>query len=128
MTTQMDAKTWISTNWPNMKIVDMTVAGPKGYGYPDYVIDHIKTKWKKISDVHGGVYKKPSPEEEKDMSIKNFAKDFQNTRAYQKMDDHNKEAMDVLANEGEEAFMKNIFTDKKTGRALTYGEMRMLYG
>lgn len=128
MTTQMDAKTWLSTNWPNMQIVDMTVAGPKGYNYPDYVIDYVKQKWKKISDVHGGVYKKPSPQEEKEMHTQKFAQCFQKTEAYQKMDDNNKEAMDVLANEGDKAFLKKIFTDKNTGRSLTYGEMRSLYG
>lgn len=45
------------------------------------------------------------------------------------MDDANKKALNVLATEGHDAFIKHVFTDpndeKKT---LSYAEMRMLYG
>lgn len=45
----------------------------------------------------------------------------------EKMDDHNKSAMNVLQEQGESAFIKHVFTDE-SGRALTYAEMRERYG
>ena len=44
------------------------------------------------------------------------------------MDEANKKALNVLNNEGEEEFMKHVFTDQETGRKLSYSEMRMRYG
>ena len=44
------------------------------------------------------------------------------------MDEANKKALNVLNNEGQEEFMKHVFTDQETGRQLSYSEMRMRYG
>ena len=44
-----------------------------------------------------------------------------------KMDEKNKEAIKVLKEEGEHAFVKHVFTGDN-GKPLTYSEMRALYG
>jgi hypothetical protein len=44
------------------------------------------------------------------------------------MDDANKAALKVLQSGDEKAFIKHVFTDQESGRALSYGEMRMRYG
>ena len=44
------------------------------------------------------------------------------------MDEANKKALNVLNNEGQEEFMKHVFTDQETGRKLSYSEMRSRYG
>lgn len=44
------------------------------------------------------------------------------------MDDANKTAIDVLATKGIDAAIKYMFKDEKTGRPLSYGEMRARYG
>ena len=44
------------------------------------------------------------------------------------MDDANKKALDVMATEGMDSAIKHMFTDQKTGRQLSYGEMRSRYG
>lgn len=37
-------------------------------------------------------------------------------------------AIEVLEKEGDAAFVNHVFTDQKTGKPLTYGEMRARYG
>lgn len=44
-----------------------------------------------------------------------------------KMDDNNKQAINVLKEQGEETFIKQVFTDE-SGKSLTYAEMRERYG
>ena len=44
------------------------------------------------------------------------------------MDDDNKTAMKVAETQGLEACIEHMFTEKDTGRKMTYGEMRMRYG
>lgn len=44
------------------------------------------------------------------------------------MDETNKKAAQVLQNQGTKAFIEHVFTDKDTGRKLSYAEMRMRYG
>ena len=44
------------------------------------------------------------------------------------MDEPNSKAFNVLATEGSNAFIKHVFTDQETGRALSYSEMRSRYG
>lgn len=59
-------------------------------------------------------------------SIKNPEKEAKN------MDPLNKKAVEVLANKGDEAFIKHVFTGDKEhgdeGKQLTYAEMRDRYG
>jgi hypothetical protein len=43
------------------------------------------------------------------------------------MDEKNQQALDVLVNEGKNAFLKHVFTDEN-GRERSYAEMRYLYG
>ena len=59
---------------------------------------------------------------------KAFAKTFKDTSMYIAMDSDNKEAMNVWAEEGEKAAIAHMFTDKETGRQLSYAEMRSRYG
>ena len=44
------------------------------------------------------------------------------------MDEPNKKALDVMANEGTDAAVKHMFTDQESGRQLSYAEMRSRYG
>ena len=44
------------------------------------------------------------------------------------MDAANTTALNVLNTQGEEAFVKHVFTDQDTGNQLSYAEMRMMYG
>ena len=44
------------------------------------------------------------------------------------MDDANKDAAGVFNTQGKDAFIKHIFTDKDTGKTMSYGEMRSRYG
>ena len=50
------------------------------------------------------------------------------TPQYEVMDDTNRRAFTVMAEEGVDAAVKHMFTDQKTGRALSYAEMRSRYG
>lgn len=45
-----------------------------------------------------------------------------------KMDEANKKAIHIMKTEGMEAAVQHMCTDPATGRALTYSEMRKLYG
>lgn len=38
------------------------------------------------------------------------------------------EAINILKTKGTNAFIKHVFTDKETGKQLTYAEMRDRYG
>ena len=44
------------------------------------------------------------------------------------MDEDNKKALNVMKTEGIDGAVKHMFTDQKTGRQLSYSEMRMRYG
>lgn len=47
----------------------------------------------------------------------------------QHMDEANKKALNVLQTQGQDAFIKHVFTDPKDEtKQLSYAEMRMLYG
>lgn len=61
-------------------------------------------------------------------SSKKFAKSLQGTGIEKGMDEANRTALQVMANEGSAAAIKHMFTDQNTGRTLSYAEMRMLYG
>ena len=59
---------------------------------------------------------------------KSFAKNIQQSGLYNAMDDNNKKALDVFAEKGADAAVSYMFTHPESGRQLSYGEMRMLYG
>ena len=44
------------------------------------------------------------------------------------MDSYNKKAMNVLVNKGHNAFVKHCFTHPKTGKPMSYSDMRGFYG
>jgi hypothetical protein len=44
------------------------------------------------------------------------------------MDDNNKKAAEVMKTQGMDVAVKHMFTEPKTGKPLTYSEMRYLYG
>ena len=67
-----------------------------------------------------------NPEEDDDG--KGIAKLYQQTGFAKAMDDNNKEALKVAAEEGMDAAVKHMFTDQKSGRQLSYAEMRSRYG
>ena len=113
---------WLYTNWPNMKKMDMQWTANR-YDFPDYVCTYIEDNWVKVNNKNGGTYQKPVLEEEKTFGIK-----IQESTVYQAMDESNKQATNVMANEGMAAAVKHMFTDQDTGRQLTYGEMRARFG
>ena len=57
-----------------------------------------------------------------------FAKNYKKTAFANAMDEPNKKALDVMANEGMDAAVKHMFTDQESGRQLSYAEMRSRYG
>ena len=59
---------------------------------------------------------------------KSFAIKYKDLDLDKGMDDANKKALDVMATKGIDEAVKHMFTDQKTGRQLSYGEMRMRYG
>ena len=69
----------------------------------------------------------------KTQSSRSFFKSFRE-RVFGTKSMNNKEkqdqikAVEVLEKEGDAAFVKHVFTDQDTGKPLTYGEMRALYG
>ena len=38
------------------------------------------------------------------------------------------DALKILSEKGDKAFIKHVFTDKHTGKSLTYAQMREKYG
>jgi len=128
------AKEWLNTNWPNMRACDVNYT-MKRYNYPDLVCEYIKTHWVKINDENGGVYHEPEYYKQhsnaKEPSLKEgqtFAKNYKKTEFAKMMDEPNKKALDVMANEGTDAAVKHMFTDQESGRQLSYAEMRSRYG
>ena len=128
------AKEWLNTKWPNMRACDVNWT-MKRYDYPDHVCEHIKTNWVKINDENGGVYHEPEyykqHSKEKESILKEgqtFAKNYKKTEFADMMDEPNKKALDVMANEGMDAAVKHMFTDQESGRQLSYAEMRSRYG
>lgn len=148
----MDPQKWMQENWPNCRALDHDWTMER-YDYPLEVRNWIKDNWIKVNDENGGTYHDPeyhkkhiqkhqlqqtpvkksveNPEEAEEKDNNNgkaFAQAYKKTPFYDKMDDINKKGLDVMATEGMDAAIKHMFTDQKTGRQLSYGEMRMRYG
>lgn len=70
------------------------------------------------------IIKSPSKKDEQ----LNDVKKIQQIANYDGMDENNKKAFDVMEKEGMESAVKYMTTDQKTGRQLSYSEMRALYG
>lgn len=150
----MDPQKWMQENWPNCRALDHDWTMER-YDYPLEVRNWIKDNWIKVNDENGGTYHEPeyhkkrtqkhkppptqlpqqppqpveNPEEEKkEDNGQAFAQAYKKTPFYDIMDDANKKGLDVMATKGMEAAVNHMFTDQKTGRTLSYGEMRMRYG
>ena len=118
------------------------------FGIPTEVIEYIQKTWSKTSDDDGGTYTShkpipiPKPLLKRGLNVtidNNQQVPFTNTIDlekndgskyifYDKMNDTNKSAMDVMGSQGMKAAVKHMFTDQRTGKPLTYSEMRSLYG
>ena len=143
----MDPQQWINSRFPNCKALDENWTFER-YDYPENVRQYIRENWVKVSDDNGGTYYKRDyhrtkfphfyeketvneTKDEKEDAPKEgqeFAQAFKETKFYEGMDDTNKKAVDVMAEEGMETAVKHMFTDEKSGRTLSYAEMRSRYG
>ena len=121
------------------------------YLYPDYVYEYIKNNWVKKNDNNGGTYHEPGYdkkcfEEEcrkkqnknkpqtvpeiirnkikKEPTGKAHAKLYQQTVFAEAMDDNNKEALKVAAEEGFDAAAKYMMSSAGGD----YARMRSMYG
>ena len=123
---------WLRTHWPNARVVDHDWT-MKRYDYPQRVIDWIKNNWIKMNDDNGGTYYEPNyharryPTADEEAS-KKFTRNLQGTNVVKGMDEANRAALQVMANEGSDAAARHMLTDQKTGSTRSYAEMRMLYG
>lgn len=146
----MDPQQWMKKRLPNCRVLDEYWTFAR-YDFPENVRQWIRENWVKVSDEGGGTYHEPSyyrefppplpkkekpkenPEEKEDKEnpLKEgqaFAQEYKKTQFYDDMDDANKKATDVMAEQGMEAAVKHMFTDQNTGRTLSYAEMRSRYG
>ena len=143
----MDPQQWLLDRFPNCRALDENWTFER-YDYPENVRQWIRDNWIKVSDNNGGTYHEPTyhrekfphlyekekPDESKDekedpkKSGQEFAEAYTKTEFYDEMDDANKKAVNVMAEQGMEAAVKHMFTDQNTGRSLSYAEMRSRYG
>jgi len=65
-----------------------------------------------------------SKDTKKNVSSQEIYKNY-NTKG---MDKNNKKALNIGKTKGEKAMIEHMFKHPKTGRPLSYGEMRMFYG
>ena len=70
----------------------------------------------------------PNVIEVESTSINGIGNDLLGQNWYNKMDDNNKEIMDVFADSGSDAAVKAMFTANDGVSRLSYSEMRALYG
>ncbi len=156
--TAMDGKAWLAANWSVMRVADVNWTMERGEfpSYvKDYICN--SGDWIKVNNENGGTYcekihfeqsyKKnmiargwtPPESQQQD----NLDSNTQNNNTLNKvrdpvtnvkqefnngMDEINKAALKVLQTEGTDAAVKHMFTDDKTGRQLSYSEMRSRYG
>jgi len=123
---------YIKNNW--IKISD---SGGGTYHEPEYHKERLVTKTegkydtgignsKELTEIIRNMVQGENPEEDDDG--KGIAKLYQQTGFAKAMDENNKKALDVMAKEGMDAAVKHMFTDQKSGRQLSYAEMRSRYG
>ena len=133
MTRDAQGKLWLEKKWPNMRVADVNWTMERGE-FPSYVKDYICNSgdWIKVNNENGGTYCEKVYFEQsykKNMIARGWTppetvqQEFNNG-----MDERNKAALKVLQTEGTDAAVKHMFTDDKTGRQLSYSEMRSRYG
>lgn len=96
-------------------------------GGPTWEEENPTTKFCKCTNEPSVGDKRPTQSDGEEAS-KRFARNLQGTGIGKGMDEANRTALQVMANEGSAAAVRHMFTDQKTGRTLSYAEMRMLYG
>jgi hypothetical protein len=140
-------------NWTMKRYNWHAVSNCNKYLYPDYVYEYIKNNWVKKNDNNGGTYHEPGYEKKclkddcrkkqkeeknkpqtvqeiirnkikKDPSGKAHAKFYQQTVFAEAMDDNNKEALKVAAEEGINAAAKYMMSSAGGD----YARMRSMYG
>jgi len=147
MDSNQNAKKWLKTNWPNMKVADVCWTMDKGE-FPQFVINYLVNNWIKVNNEAGGtycdpqyyenVYKPKEMQRRRNLYVSRFGTEetkngettYQRDSRLKKtgMDKRNQKALEVLVNEGSDAAVKHMFTDDVTGRQLSYSEMRSRYG
>ncbi len=143
----MNPQQWLQNRFPNCRALDENWTFER-YDYPENVRQWIRDNWIKVSEDNGGTYhesdyhRKKFPhlytketadetKDEKEDAPKEgqaFAQAYKETQFYDGMDDANKKAVNVMAEKGMEAAVNHMFTDEKSGRTLSYAEMRSRYG
>ena len=97
------AEAWMNGSYPFCKKADVDWTFEK-CEFPDHVRKWIVETWTKIDDKNGGTYVKPA------------------------MNDVNQEALRIMTNQGPDAAFKFMTVDQKTGRQLSYSEIRARFG
>jgi len=124
---------WLLHNWPNVRIATKTTLMERQH-FPNYVQEYIQEKWIKVSDASGGTWEEPIYHFQKKEKI--YERDFPRIAALgllptinkNDMDKNNRKAMEIINTQGIEAGIKHMFTHPRTGQAMSYSEMRSMYG
>ena len=147
MTGEALGKAWLNKNWPVMRVADVNWTMERG-DFPQHARGYIFKNWIKVNDEGGGTYCEPSyyetkyknqmiargkmpPAAEDERHQRRDEVDVHGVPASQPsngMDKRNQTALHVLQTKGPAAAVKHMFTDDKTGRELSYSEMRSRYG
>ena len=152
--TDNDWKEWLQNNWPKLRALDHNWTMER-YDFPQYVRNGIAANWIKVNNENGGTWEEPEYNRSKLQSVnttvddsdtvndalqkiintavkddngRSFAKVWKDIGFSEGMDDANKKGLDIMENEGMDAAVKYMFTDQKSGRQLSYSEMRTRYG
>ena len=155
MNTNTIGKSWLEKNWPKMRVADVNwTMNIKDNDFSPEAKDYIcnSGEWVKVNDENGGTYaekvyyetvwkKRLEAERRANLLSRHGVEETKHDKTadqtnnkekelpfYNGMDERNKTAYKVLATKGEAAAVKHMFTDDKTGRQLSYSEMRARYG
>lgn len=123
---------WLLNNWPNVRIAAKTTLMER-QRFPSFVQEYIEEKWIKVSDTSGGIWEEPVYHLQQKEKL--YRRDFPRKATLalpmidkNKMDQNNKKAMEIISTQGIEAGIKHMFTHPRTGQAMSYSEMRSMYG
>lgn len=94
---------WLNTNYPKLNIIAISYTIDNNF--PNFVEEHIKEKWIKISNCAGGTYKKPTTKCE--LLEKGF---------------------EIVKTKSSKEVLEYLLTNPHTGCKMSYIESRMMYG
>ena len=117
-------------NWPNVRIATKTTLMER-QGFPIFVQEYIEETWIKVSDTSGGIWEEPDyhyQQQKRKLLRQEYTRKAELTLPILDMDKNNKKAMEIIIEKGIDAGIKHMFTHPKTGQAMTYSEMRRMYG